>query len=83
MFRANNITDGYALTTSDNDKYVVYKEDTSSIQVDLSGASADMDVVAVDTKAAYNERNLGVVEPGQHEFDLPESSDWVIAITDR
>jgi hypothetical protein len=80
MTRANELTDGYALKTADDSSYVFYKENTSSLQVDLSGMSGSQKVIAVDTKAAYSEIDLGTLAPGSHTIQLDYSSDWAIAI---
>ena len=80
--RANNLTDGYCLKSNNNSRYIVYKEGTSSIQVDLSSAPRSLSAVAVDCKAGYAERNVGPLSPGNHTIDLQGSSDWVVAIGD-
>jgi lysophospholipase L1-like esterase len=80
MERANTLTDGVALKTQDNNNYVFYKEDTASIQVDLSGMSGSQRVIAVDALQAYSEIDLGVLAPGVHTINLPSTSDWAIAI---
>jgi hypothetical protein len=79
MVRDNSITNGYALR-SGNTNYVFYKEDTSSIQVDLSNMVRAQPVVAVDTNTTYSEVNLGVLDTVNQTIDLPYPSDWAIAV---
>jgi len=59
MSRDNGLTDGYCLKTSTNDNYVFYKEDTNSVQMDLSGMASSKPAAAVDTKLSYAEIDLG------------------------
>lgn len=80
LARANNLTDGAALKTPSNDLYIFYKENTSSIQMDLSGMSGARQAVAVDTKLGYAEIALGIVNPSNQTWSAPYSSDWAIAI---
>jgi len=80
MVRANDLTDGYCLRTLDNKNYVFYKEDASSVRVDLSESAGLLGVVAVDARQAYEEIDLGRLMPGQHVLPLPRFSDWAIAV---
>jgi len=79
MIRDNSITDGVCLKESNN-FYVFYKEDTSSISMNLSGMSGSQLAVAVDCQDDYEEIPLGTYSPGQHIFNAPHSSDWVVAV---
>ncbi|MGB5816854.1 MAG: hypothetical protein WBI27_16815, partial [Thermoanaerobaculia bacterium] len=82
LVRDNALTDGVALR-SGNSGYVFYKENTASLQVDLSGMSASRPAVAVDTKRApYQETGLGVLSPTSQTVALPHVSDWAIALGD-
>lgn len=78
--RSNSLTDGHALVSGDNTKYVFYKEGASSIDVDLSGMSGSQPAVAVNTGEPYNEINLGTLPPEQQTINLPANGDWAIAI---
>jgi hypothetical protein len=82
MERANALTDGVALKTPDNQFFVAYKEDANSIQLDLSAMQGAQQVVAVNTKQAYSELDLGILNPEVHTITLPTNSDWAIAIGD-
>ncbi len=79
--RNNGITDGWGLKDDSGERYVVYKEGTSSIQVDLSGAPGEMNVIAVNTASSYNEQKFETVSAANHTFNLPSTSDWALWIT--
>jgi hypothetical protein len=80
MEPANHLTDGFALRTSSNTRFVFYKENTSSIQMDLSGMIAPQPAVAVDSLTAYTEIDLGVLSSDNHTWIAPHASDWAIAV---
>jgi hypothetical protein len=80
LARDNALTDGVALR-SENRGYIFYKENTASLQMDLSGMSGSRPAVAVDTKQApYQEIDLGVRSPTTHTVALPHVSDWAITV---
>jgi len=78
--RAAELTDGYALASPDREHVVFYKEDTSSVTMDLSGAPGPLPAVAVDTKKAYREIAIGPLKAGKQTWKAPHKSDWAIAI---
>jgi len=80
MRAANNLTDGMALRSNNNRNFVFYKENSSSIQMNLSSMSGNQSAVAVDTKRSYSEVAIGTLSPGNTTWDAPYSSDWVIAV---
>jgi len=80
MAHDNGIADGYCLRTADRVNYVVYKQDTSSIEMDLSGMSSPQPAVAVDTAKAYREIEVGTLSPGKHTWEAPHKSDWALAV---
>lgn len=63
-----------------DDQLVFYRQDASSIHLDLSGLSSPQPAVAVDTKKAYSETDLGMLQPKSQTLDLGSTSDWAIAI---
>ena len=81
MERANSLTDGYCLKRT-NDNYVFYKENTNSIQMNLSGIGQALPAVAVDTKLDYAEINLGTLNRTSQTWTAPYVSDWAIAVGD-
>jgi len=80
MERANNLSDGYCLKTPTNDNYVFYKENTNSVQMDLSGMTSGNSAVAVDTKLSYAEIDLGTLSATNQTWPAPYVSDWAIAV---
>lgn len=81
MQRANQLTDGYALKNSSNNRFIFYKENTSSIFMDLSGMKGVQPAIAVDTKNKYKEisisSGLGSIE---QIWKAPYVSDWAVAV---
>ena len=77
---ANNLTDGVALRNANNRNFVFYKENTSSIQMNLSSMSGTQPAIAIDTKKSYREVIVGNLTPKSTTWDAPYSSDWAIAV---
>lgn len=77
---ANNLTDGYALKDSGNAHYIFYKDDSDTIDLDLSAMAGSQPAVAIDTKKAYQELDLGSLSATDQTWNAPYSSDWAIAI---
>lgn len=78
--RANSLTNGFALKNQTNDAFVFYKEDTTSIQLDLSAATSSLPAFAIDTKGNYLEVDLGLLLAENQTWTAPYSSDWVLAV---
>jgi ferric-dicitrate binding protein FerR (iron transport regulator) len=76
----NAVTDGYCLRENANKHYVFYKENTSSIHMDLSKMNGSQPAVAVDTKKGYSEINLGILNPETKTWTAPYTSDWAVAV---
>ncbi|UCD28159.1 MAG: hypothetical protein JSV03_13855, partial [Planctomycetota bacterium] len=79
MVRDNSITDGMCLRVA-NSFYVFYKEDCSSIEMDLSKMDGPHRAIAVDAKKAYQEIRLGNFESANQVFSAPYESDWALAV---
>ena len=77
--RDNDRTDGYCLRDGQT-HYIFYKENTSSIEMDLSGMSGPQSAVAVDATKKYREIDIGPLKPGSHTWNAPHNSDWAIAV---
>jgi len=77
-----SITNGYALFDEAANRCVVYKEDTVTIQIDLSELDSSQSAVAVNTRGSYEEIDLGTLDPTNQTIELPHSSDWAVAIGD-
>ena len=77
--RVSNAT-GYCLANTGNSRFVFFIEDANSVTINLEGMPGTQPVIAVDAKADYAELNLGTLEAGVHNVELPHTSDWAIAI---
>lgn len=85
MERANHLSpDGRSsvLLSPGTASMVFYQEDTQRIQIDLSGWSDSVYVVAVNTRVEYGEIDLGKRPAQVQTLVLPAHSDWVLAIGD-
>jgi len=80
MCRDNSITDGICLRDSDRSSYVFYKEDTTSIRMNLSAMNGAQPAVAVDTRKSYVEITLGALSATDRIWSAPYSSDWAVAV---
>jgi len=80
MARANELTDGYCLKRLGNSHFVFYKENTDSIQMDLSQMGGLQPMIAVDTKKEYRETQLPDAKPKDQKLQLPYISDWAVAV---
>ncbi len=76
----NDLTDGYCLASPDGQHYVFYKEQTSSVDIDLAAAAGALPAVAVDVKADYLEIPLGKMAATKQTWSAPHESDWAIAV---
>jgi len=79
MVRDNKITNGACLRLGQS-FYVFYKENTSSLTMDLSNMEGTQQAIAVDAKKAYQEIPLGDFPPSVHAFKAPYESDWAVAV---
>jgi len=75
----NHDTNTRVLQASD-DRLVFYRQDASSIHMDLANLSGPQPAVAVDTTKEYKEIDLGTLKPGEHTWKAPHKSDWAIAV---
>lgn len=80
--RSNDITDGACLRHPSNTHYLFYKEDASSVEMDLSDMSGPQPAIAVDTKLAYAEIDLGIRPASSWTWSAPYRSDWTVAVGD-
>lgn len=79
MVRDNGLTDGTCLRLG-NTLYVFHKEESRSVQMDLSRMNGPQPAVAVDAKKPYTEIDLGVLTPASRPWKAPYVSDWAIAV---
>lgn len=80
MVRCSNLTDGVCLRDGAKSNYLFYKEDTTSIQMNLSDLVGRQHAVAVDAKKGYQEIDLGSLNPADQTWNAPYTSDWAIAV---
>lgn len=80
LVRCNTLTDGVCLKLLDKTRYMFYKENTSTIAMNLTELSGIQGGVAVDTTLPYAEIHLGNINPSNQTWTAPYSSDWAIAI---
>ena len=76
----NAISDGYVLRTPEFAKVIVYKENSESLELNLSNASTEAQARMIDTKKEYDERSIGVLKPTAHKLKFPYVSDWVVVV---
>jgi hypothetical protein len=63
-----------------NTHFVFYKEAAATVGMDLSRMSGPQPAVAVDTRKAYKEIDLGTLRPREHTWEAPYRSDWALAV---
>ena len=80
MVRCNELTNGFCLKRPMNAHFVFYKEDTASIEMNLSTMAGAQAAIAVDTRKPYAEINLGTLEAANQTWNAPYPSDWAIAV---
>ena len=82
MTRCHEMSDALCLKRPLNSHFLFYKEDTSSIDMDLSEMREPQRVVALDAKRPYAEIDLGRFQPAKQSWSAPCPSDWAIAVGD-
>ena len=73
-------TDAYCLASADSKQFIFFAEDTNSVTLNLRGMPDSQRVIAVDTRAEYDEKDLGSLMAGIYKISLDTTSDWVIAV---
>jgi len=66
--------------TRDHTQTIYYRQDATSIRLDLSELRRTQIAIAVDTKKAYEEIRVEAFSPGKHLWKAPYRSDWALAI---
>ncbi|MEM8757487.1 MAG: GC-type dockerin domain-anchored protein [Planctomycetota bacterium] len=72
--------DAFALLAPDLGSAVVFAESSDRVRLNVSELAVPRRAVAVDTRAAYEEIDLGLLEPVDQVWQAPRGSDWAIAI---
>ena len=74
--------DAYVLKTTDNKHYLIYIEDTSSVNINLSQANGNPTGVAMNTVGNnYQEITLNNLNNSNQNISLNSNSDWIIYIS--
>jgi hypothetical protein len=73
---------GYAMVTSNADRFVFFVENAAEVTVNLSGMPGSQPVVMVDAKEEYVEIDVGHLSAGSHTISMGHVSDWAIAVGD-
>lgn len=80
MERCNELTNGFGICVRGK-HYVFYKENTNSIDFDVSHLTKQVPAVAIDTWTGQR-IDLGTKGPDYNRFNAPHLSDWAVAIGD-
>ncbi|MBN1781063.1 DUF5060 domain-containing protein [bacterium] len=80
MIRDNGLTDGMCLRRPDHIDHVFYKEDVTTIHMDLSDMVGPRFAIAVNTAGPYSEIELGWLPPKDTVLTLPSQSDWAVGV---
>lgn len=70
------------LMVPEGPRAVVYREDTDVVRLDLRRMDGSQPAVAVDAKKAYEEVEIGQLDPDRHTWEAPYRSDWAVAVGD-
>ena len=83
MERANHVSpDGKScvLSSPGANSLIIYQEETDTLHLDLPRAFGAGPAIAVNTRQAYEEIDLGTLHAGRRTVTLPVKSDWVLAV---
>lgn len=80
LVRCSSLTNGVCLNSPSHTFYIFYKENTSSISMDLSRMDVARKGIAVDTRKEYVEINIVKLDPINQTWTAPYQSDWAIAV---
>ncbi len=70
------------LKSSNNQRYIFYKENTSSFNINLSGMNGTQKAIAIDALGTYQEIDFGMLSASNQTVNFPYSSNWALAIGD-
>ncbi len=70
----------YTISTRGGTHFVLYREDASTLRLDLTRMEGAKPAVAVDTRRPYAEIPIGTLDPGDHLWRAPHRSDWAVAV---
>ena len=80
----NDLLYGLAMATPGGDRFIFYREDATSLTMDLSIAAREtLSAVAVDARGnRYREIEIGPLSRAVHTWEPPYASDWAVAVGD-
>ena len=70
------------LCLTDGPRFVLYKEDSARVELPLGALEKPEPAVAVDTRRAYREVEIGPLPPGKKVWEAPYESDWALSVGD-
>ena len=76
----NSLSDGYTLKHPGNSHYLFFKENSSSMILNLSEVNGRLPAKLIDAKLSYSEIDLGYLFPREQLWTAPYVSDWAIAV---
>ncbi|MFK7805839.1 MAG: DUF5060 domain-containing protein [Anaerolineae bacterium] len=74
----NSLTNGMCLKTPNNSQFIFYRENVSSITLNLSSMTSAQPFIAINTKTGTT--ITGTFQVGQQTWNAPNRSDWAIAV---
>jgi len=80
--RDNELSNGFVLKSRSNEHFIVYKENTGVITLDMSNINGGLPVIAVDAKLEYQSIVVDTWGAGNQTWLAPYVSDWALAIGD-
>lgn len=69
-----------ALRSADSTRFIFYIEDSDNLPIDLTVMAGSQPAVLIDTKQAYSESFLGVLNTGSTTLQFGSTSDWAVAV---
>lgn len=82
MVRDDDRTNGICLRAADESLLLFYREAAATLRIDLRSVAGELRAVAVNTREAYEEIELGTVSGDLH-WQAPAEGDWAVAVTTR
>ena len=74
----NNLSKGAWVLRKKSSHFIFYQEDTDVVHMDLSCVEKPIRAIALETKEPYYMKDLGEFSHGEHRWQAPYQSDWVV-----
>ncbi len=78
--KATIVENSYSLTSADKKQMIVYSENTTSLNLDMSDYIGTLSLIGIDTKKEFQEIVVTQLGKDAKEWVVPYESDWAIAI---